>query len=260
MCSAIRRSGEGVQWTHGRGCQGACLGVCVGGGLGCRTHGKGRWGLPATTCRCRAVRAVPCRAQSLLVVEEYDKTDCESRGLLRQLLQHPELANTSWSRSVVLLESNLGMSQLQQMLAAVGRREQVGRGRRGMQVWNGQWHQGSTALISPAPICRGPKARAAMPSTAACAQVSPEGAEQRLRDLVFTSWQSVGCEVGATPAAPRPSAGALPCPSRLLPSQHTQPSPQTRASLARSRALDHPAPLPHLHTQTCSHTPPPFRC
>lgn len=36
--------------------------------------------------------------QSFIVIEEYDKLDCETRSMFRQLWQHPELANTSWSR------------------------------------------------------------------------------------------------------------------------------------------------------------------
>jgi hypothetical protein len=34
----------------------------------------------------------------LLVIEEYDKLDCNTRAFLRQLLQHPELANTTFNR------------------------------------------------------------------------------------------------------------------------------------------------------------------
>ncbi|KAG2448912.1 hypothetical protein HYH02_006260 [Chlamydomonas schloesseri] len=56
----------------------------------------------------------------LLVVEEYDKLDCDSRGLLRQLVRHPELANSSMSRAIVLLESNLGFLELEAMLTAAG--------------------------------------------------------------------------------------------------------------------------------------------
>jgi len=36
--------------------------------------------------------------ESLVVVEEYDKLDCDARGLWRQLLQHPERANITWDR------------------------------------------------------------------------------------------------------------------------------------------------------------------
>ncbi|KXZ47581.1 hypothetical protein GPECTOR_34g740 [Gonium pectorale] len=56
----------------------------------------------------------------LLVVEEYDKLDCESRGMLRQLVRHPELSNASMSRAIVLLESNLGFLDLEAMLTAAG--------------------------------------------------------------------------------------------------------------------------------------------
>lgn len=36
--------------------------------------------------------------EPLLVIEEYDKLDCNTRAFLRQLLQHPELANTTFNR------------------------------------------------------------------------------------------------------------------------------------------------------------------
>lgn len=34
----------------------------------------------------------------LIVIEEYDKLDCPSRSMLRQFMQHPELANGTFSR------------------------------------------------------------------------------------------------------------------------------------------------------------------
>lgn len=34
----------------------------------------------------------------LLVIEEYDKLDCASRAMLRQLIQHPELGGTWFNR------------------------------------------------------------------------------------------------------------------------------------------------------------------
>ncbi len=37
---------------------------------------------------------------ALLVVEEYDKLDCPTRGLFRQLLENPQEANISSSRWV----------------------------------------------------------------------------------------------------------------------------------------------------------------
>lgn len=39
--------------------------------------------------------------QSLLVVEEYDKLDCDSRALFRQLLENPQIANVSMARCVI---------------------------------------------------------------------------------------------------------------------------------------------------------------
>ena len=35
---------------------------------------------------------------ALIVVEEYDKLDCDARAFWRQLLQHPERANVTWDR------------------------------------------------------------------------------------------------------------------------------------------------------------------
>lgn len=52
----------------------------------------------------------------LIVIEEYDKLDCASRAMLRQLISNPEAANTTLSRGIILLESNLGMSELEQLM------------------------------------------------------------------------------------------------------------------------------------------------
>lgn len=41
------------------------------------------------------IRSTP---DPLIVIEEYDKLDCPSRAMLRQLVQHPELANGTFSR------------------------------------------------------------------------------------------------------------------------------------------------------------------
>eukprot|EP00775_Hariotina_reticulata_P002444 gene2444-2747_t len=61
-------------------------------------------------------------SEALLVVEEYDKLDCAARGLWRQLLQHPERANITSNRAIILLESNLGMAELEEMLTQLGDR------------------------------------------------------------------------------------------------------------------------------------------
>eukprot|EP00879_Flechtneria_rotunda_P003365 GHRR01003593.1.p1 GENE.GHRR01003593.1~~GHRR01003593.1.p1 ORF type:complete len:369 (+),score=124.57 GHRR01003593.1:1009-2115(+) len=62
---------------------------------------------------------------ALLVVEEYDKADCAARGLWRQLLQHPERANITNNRAIILMESNLGMAELEEMLTQLGDRDKV---------------------------------------------------------------------------------------------------------------------------------------
>ncbi|EFJ49257.1 hypothetical protein VOLCADRAFT_89984 [Volvox carteri f. nagariensis] len=54
--------------------------------------------------------------QALLVIEEYDKLDCASRSMLRQLVQHPEIVNLDLSHSIIMLESNLGFLQLANLL------------------------------------------------------------------------------------------------------------------------------------------------
>lgn len=43
--------------------------------------------------------------QALLVVEEYDKLDCATRGLFRQLIENPASANISLERRACSLES-----------------------------------------------------------------------------------------------------------------------------------------------------------
>lgn len=54
--------------------------------------------------------------EAVVVVEEYDKLACDARVVLRQLLEHPESANTTMRHSIVLLESNLGTFELQNLL------------------------------------------------------------------------------------------------------------------------------------------------
>eukprot|EP00878_Enallax_costatus_P027083 GHUV01029127.1.p1 GENE.GHUV01029127.1~~GHUV01029127.1.p1 ORF type:complete len:315 (+),score=79.44 GHUV01029127.1:352-1296(+) len=63
--------------------------------------------------------------EALLVVEEYDKLDCAARGLWRQLLAHPERANITSKRAVILMESNLGMTELEELLTQMGDRSKV---------------------------------------------------------------------------------------------------------------------------------------
>ncbi|DBA91747.1 hypothetical protein WJX77_012496 [Trebouxia sp. C0004] len=63
--------------------------------------------------------------QSLLVIEEYDKLDCPTRAVLRQMITASISTNVSMDKSIIILESNLGQSQLHKMLIQAGDRKQV---------------------------------------------------------------------------------------------------------------------------------------
>eukprot|EP00803_Ostreobium_quekettii_P004257 evm.model.scf_468.10 EVM.evm.TU.scf_468.10 scf_468:65138-67318(+) len=63
--------------------------------------------------------------ESFVVVEEYDKLDCGTRSMLRQLVMNPKQANVSMGRSFFLFESNLGMFELQTILEKAGGRKKV---------------------------------------------------------------------------------------------------------------------------------------
>lgn len=54
--------------------------------------------------------------KSLLVMEEYDKVDCDVRGLLRQLLDKGTESNLEWGRSIVVMEANTGYLELLNLL------------------------------------------------------------------------------------------------------------------------------------------------
>lgn len=56
--------------------------------------------------RHEVVSHLAAAPDALLVVEEYDKLDCNARGLWRQLLQHPERANITSHRYQALLALN----------------------------------------------------------------------------------------------------------------------------------------------------------
>lgn len=68
------------------------------------------------------VRRTP---EALIVVEEYDKLDCDMRGFFRQLLENGAVGNTTLNRAVVLLESNLGYLQLLGLLKSSPSRAEV---------------------------------------------------------------------------------------------------------------------------------------
>ncbi|KAK9787248.1 hypothetical protein WJX73_009504 [Symbiochloris irregularis] len=61
------------------------------------------------------VQHVRHHPNSLLVIEEYDKLDCPTRGMFRQLLENPQVFNISLGGSIVLMESNMGYDQLYQL-------------------------------------------------------------------------------------------------------------------------------------------------
>ena len=62
--------------------------------------------------------------ESLLVIEEYDKADCASRALLRQVLDRGAVGNSSSAaRSIVVLEANAGSLEMYKMLHAAESRE-----------------------------------------------------------------------------------------------------------------------------------------
>ncbi|KAK9830272.1 hypothetical protein WJX72_010727 [[Myrmecia] bisecta] len=63
--------------------------------------------------------------QSLIVIEEYDKLDCPTRGMFRQLLENAQTANVTMDRAVVILESNTGYTQLHEMLVQAGDRSKI---------------------------------------------------------------------------------------------------------------------------------------
>lgn len=54
---------------------------------------------------------------------EFDKVNCASRGMLRQLLDKGATANFSFARSVVVLEANVGTTHLYKMLSTGGSRD-----------------------------------------------------------------------------------------------------------------------------------------
>lgn len=57
---------------------------------------------------------------ALLVIEEYDKLDCPTRAMFRQLFENLHSANITSGRPIILLEANTGYTQLHQMLEDVG--------------------------------------------------------------------------------------------------------------------------------------------
>lgn len=63
--------------------------------------------------------------ESVLVIEEYDKVDCQSRSMLRQLLDKGISGNVSAARSIIVLEANTGSSHMYKLLQKAGSRERL---------------------------------------------------------------------------------------------------------------------------------------
>ena len=75
--------------------------------------------------RASLVNHLRRRPESVLVIEEYDKMDCDSRNLLRQLLDKGVAANMTASRSIIILEANTGSPHLVKLLQNAGSRDQL---------------------------------------------------------------------------------------------------------------------------------------
>lgn len=64
--------------------------------------------------------------RAVIVIEEYDKAGCETRSMLRQLFNNLRVANiTGGLAPIVLLESNTGYTQIQDMVKEAGDRSKV---------------------------------------------------------------------------------------------------------------------------------------
>ena len=90
-----------------------CAGYRVLFGL---DHLAAEQGEQASLLRASVRSQLQRHPESLLVIEEYDKADCGSRGILRQL------ADTA-SRTIIVLEANTGSAHLFKLLESVGSRK-----------------------------------------------------------------------------------------------------------------------------------------
>jgi len=63
-------------------------------------------------------------ADSVVVIEEYDKLDCKSRGVLKQIFDKGFALNVTMQRSIFLLESNTGYGKIAEALGGVGGRQE----------------------------------------------------------------------------------------------------------------------------------------
>eukprot|EP00241_Pyramimonas_parkeae_P006772 CAMPEP_0114226676 /NCGR_PEP_ID=MMETSP0058-20121206/1364_1 /TAXON_ID=36894 /ORGANISM="Pyramimonas parkeae, CCMP726" /LENGTH=323 /DNA_ID=CAMNT_0001337427 /DNA_START=271 /DNA_END=1242 /DNA_ORIENTATION=- len=82
----------------------------------------------ATLAEAAVVQHLKSYPQSLLVIEEFDKMDCASRNMFKQLLERGPKSGVDFRRSIVILEANVGWLQTHQLL-----RESGGRARLSME-------------------------------------------------------------------------------------------------------------------------------
>lgn len=66
-------------------------------------------------------------SEPIIVIEEYDKVDCDTREMLRQLFTHPEVATLKQTKAIFLLESNVGMNELTDMIPKYKGRDKIPR-------------------------------------------------------------------------------------------------------------------------------------
>jgi ATP-dependent Clp protease ATP-binding subunit ClpA len=81
--------------------------------------------LQSSLLRTSLVNHLRRHPESVLVIEEYDKMDCDSRNLLRQLLDKGIAANVTASRSIIILEANTGSPHLIKLLQNAGSRDRL---------------------------------------------------------------------------------------------------------------------------------------
>ena len=125
--------------------------------------------------RHNLVRHVRGYRESLVVIEEYDKMDCRSRGLLKELIDYALAEKIQWGRSIVILESNTGYLQLMQLLGGdkVGTTHALSDS--GKEDDHPRMEAGSSRHDDAEEL------------TTACMQA--EEAQKLLKDLVFDTWR-----------------------------------------------------------------------
>ena len=86
---------------------------------------QGEQRLQSELLRSSLVSHLHRRPESVLVIEEYDKMDCSSRNLLRQLLDKGIAANVSAARSIIILEANTGSAHMYKLLKKASGRDKL---------------------------------------------------------------------------------------------------------------------------------------